>query len=469
MVVRNSDNCSCFNINHRCIGQSGSPVLVKDRNTSIGAHVYGLGNINSASVIKGTYGNLYAAYIDSFSSSLQGLPSAQGVSVLKVERQAEDAFTDVTPAEGFWDTLKKVSRIGPDIGSTVLGGGSPFMGPLIGPIAAAAGTALGLASKLVDNSNKSESEFEAAPNHKAHAARAMLAEAALQTVLKMDVDQITKYGVAQHMQNSFQKNKPNLRIVKILAPTIMDSTLRIAMNASTSSTTAPATYPNIPSLSESIVGPARNFADGLITAAQGDAHEEGFFEFIKAVVTTGVKTGGPLIGTIGKLIGGSESDMEPAISEDSTYQHLETLCHRSIMGEAALEAIMSIPPEELHAEGFFGSITDTIKSIGSTVVRVAPSVMKTVVPIIQTLVAPAMPGETPVAKPKVPTTSDGKLKAPTISPVKKATSLADLLGGGSAKDLEKLDVPENAVSQNAAPFATPDIYFGHEFIPDVED
>jgi V8-like Glu-specific endopeptidase len=42
-------------------GNSGSPVIVKEEHTSIGAHVYG-GTFNSASVI-GLYGDPYDDYV----------------------------------------------------------------------------------------------------------------------------------------------------------------------------------------------------------------------------------------------------------------------------------------------------------------------------------------------------------------------------------------------------------------------
>lgn len=65
------------------VGQSGSPVLRNDHKTAIGAHVYGGGDKNKASVILGQYGNPYWSYISVFDKQYPIATAAQGISFIQ--------------------------------------------------------------------------------------------------------------------------------------------------------------------------------------------------------------------------------------------------------------------------------------------------------------------------------------------------------------------------------------------------
>ena len=70
---------------------------------------------------------------------------------------------------------------------------------------------------------------------------------------------------------------------------------------------------------------------------------------------------------------------------DSTAEAFEIISKRAVMGEAALQAVMKMEPEELNAEGFFDTMKTAMQKIGSTVMNNAPKIIKAVPPIFQGL------------------------------------------------------------------------------------
>ena len=70
---------------------------------------------------------------------------------------------------------------------------------------------------------------------------------------------------------------------------------------------------------------------------------------------------------------------------DSTAEAFDIISKRAIVGQAALQAVMKMEPEELNAEGFFDTMKTAMQKIGSTVMTHAPKVIKAVPPIVQGL------------------------------------------------------------------------------------
>lgn len=438
--------------------------------------MYGLGNKNSASVIRGTFGNFFQAYQASFQSPLSSLNDVRGMKLLQAP-VVEDQFDDqISDAEDFWATFKTVAGMGAKIGSTILSTGSPFLGPIAGPIAAAAGTAIGIAGNLI---NQPESDLESAPDYKAHASRAILSEAALQTVLKMDSRQWKKYGLSQKMSSAFKKNKDAIGpLSKQLAPALMDAAVRISVaHTDTDAAATASSYPHVPvpTTTESAMDPDIDaFAKGLQTAARNGGHEEGFLDFLGPIIKVGMKVVPAVVGAIA-----GESSMNPVAvpNHDSIDDHVRILCHRSLMGEAALQALVNIPPSAMHEEGFFSDLIGAVKDIGSTVIRVAPSVVKTVAPLALEAVA----GESSL---------NNGLSPPIIHDrtTRHRQSIADILDGGKPSDLEelhdstpvkKVNVSMNPATARMTPTANvmafassvpqlsgPDLFFTTEAIPD---
>ncbi|EXM16543.1 Peptidase S1, PA clan, chymotrypsin-like fold [Fusarium oxysporum f. sp. vasinfectum] len=387
-------------------GQSGSPVLIDGQNTSIGAHVYGLGTKNSASVIRGRYGNYYKGMVDAVGSTEAPVTTVNGVEYIKTT-QPEDAITD-EPAgdeESFWDTFNNVINIGAKIGSTVLQVGTPFLGPIGAPVAAVAGTALSVIGKLTSGKTEDAFDDELGPpapttaNYKYHASRAILGEAALQTFLKMGPRQTHKYDIISKMQARYKETRHLMpKVAKLIVPAITEPALRIAVD-SQAGENAPKTYPTMPSTKDALDSSAQPFVNGLLKTVQNQGEQEDFFGFLSGIANTAanvVSTAGPIINAVGSIAsaigGGAEDSFEPDSGDLSP--HVEVLCHRALLGDAALHALMSVPAKDIQEEGFFGDLVNTVKNIGSTVIKVAPTVIKTVTPIVQSLVGAMNQSET---------------------------------------------------------------------------
>ncbi|KAF5534343.1 glutamyl endopeptidase [Fusarium mexicanum] len=378
-------------------GQSGSPVLIEGQNTSIGTNVYGLGTRNSASVIRGEYGNYYKIMVDALSSTEAPVTTRNGVENIKIA-QPEDAITN-KPAgdeESFWACLNNVINIGAKINSTVLQVGTPFLGPIGAPVAAVVGTSLSVIGKLTSSNNGVVFDNKLGPralttaDYKYHASRAILAEAALQTLLKMGARQTHKYDMFSKMQARYKEARylvPN--VAKLIAPAVTEPALRIAVD-SQAGENVPKTYPTMPPTEEALNSPVQPFFEGLLKSVHNQGEQEDFFGFLTGIANTAanvVSTDAPIISAVGSIagaIGGRAEDIfEPDSGDLAPY--VEALCHRALLGDAALYALMSVPTKDIQEEGFFGDLVNTVKNIGSTVIKVAPAVIKTITPIVQSL------------------------------------------------------------------------------------
>ncbi|KAJ3549848.1 hypothetical protein NM208_g299 [Fusarium decemcellulare] len=358
-------------------GQSGSPVLKYGENTSIGAHVYGLGNKNSASVIRGPYGNYFKEIINSMHSSNPISTTSNGIDYFKIEGRPEGLTKEVvfTEESAFWGTFTKVVNVGAKIGGAALQVGTPFLGPIGAPIAAVAGTALSVVSKLTDQGAESSFETEnPQTDYKQYATRAIVSEAALQAVLKMNMEQANKYGVFTKMQEHYSQAKDLVpKVAKIITPAIAEPALPPATESSFDSVKQP-------------------FIDGILRQAkvmssESTAEQESFFDFVSSVVQTAASVASPVMGAVSAIanaIGSAENSMELDPSDISPL--VEVLCHRALLGEAALQALMSSPAHDIQDESWFSDLVNTVKDVGPAVIKVAPTVIRTVTPLVSALV-----------------------------------------------------------------------------------
>lgn len=364
-------------------GQSGSPVLRQKDLVSIGAHVYGGSKQNSASPIMTKWGNPYKDYIAVFDHALSSGKSIQYVPLVHTE-DAMDA-----ESESFWDTLKHVVQVAAPIASNVLQVATPFMGPVGAPLAAVAGTALGLASKLTESSMAESSMGDSISTH-GIAERALLGEAALQTVLNMDHDVAQKSGVFDTMVSVYTKLGPVVtKLAPKLMPAVVEPALRLALDHIQKSNPIPATESSMDPRASFWTPPPASFNTIKVDAATkafGDAlaaapapkveGAEGFFDSLGSIIQTGLKIVPIVAPTLGSLLGVTESEMEPTPTEAA----MTRMFHRAAMGEAALQALIKYHSDK-HEEGFFGDFLDTVQKIGSQVIKVAPDVIQTAAPI----------------------------------------------------------------------------------------
>ena len=120
---------------------------------------------------------------------------------------------------------------------------------------------------------------------------------------------------------------------------------------------------------------------GAESAMDGES-EEAFLDVIKAGIrfagkglTTVAQHGLPLLVS---ALSGAESFGEEATLATEAPQAFsaDVLAHRALVAEAALQAVMKIPPQQLEEEGFFGFISNAVKHIAPVVMKVCKSLTK---------------------------------------------------------------------------------------------
>ena len=122
-------------------------------------------------------------------------------------------------------------------------------------------------------------------------------------------------------------------------------------------------------------------AQGAESAIDGES-EEAFLDVITAGIrfagkglTTVAQHGLPLLAS---ALSGAESFAEEATSATDAPQAFsaDVLAHRAHVAEAALQAVMKIPPQQLEEEGFFDFISNAVKTIAPVAMKVCKGLTK---------------------------------------------------------------------------------------------
>ena len=236
--------------------------------------------------------------------------------------------------------------------------------------------------------------------------RAILAEAALTAIQRMDLHPEDQESIFSDMKDYVMKAAPT---IKKVAPRVMGAMMEPALRIALSSlhkyneqghSGAEAfedpeplrlnvTYSN--AIDQRGDRNAEAFLQGLQNsmkqgqeAFDGES-EEGFFD----IVTAGVRLAGnglfPLarfgLPILAKMVGDSAESAEAESAAPAALSSND-LAKRALVGEAALQALMKLPPQKLEEEGFFDFISDAVKKIAPIVVKVAPAVISNLSPTI---------------------------------------------------------------------------------------
>ena len=355
--------------------------------------------------------------------------------------------------EGFMDILKGALRVGAPLLGGALKTGLPIaMGPLGAPIGALAGFALNAAGKLAESA-EAES-FDPSEAHEGTMERAILAEAALTAIQTMDLHPDDQESIFSDMKDYVMKAAPT---IKKVAPRVMgammEPALRIAMNSlhnynqrSGSGTEAFEDQSGEPfrlniTYSSKIdqKGDARQdaFVRGLQNSlkqgqeALDPESEEGFFDIVKAGVSyvgkgviAGARVGLPILA---QMMGDSAESIEAESAAPAALSS-QDLAKRALVGEAALQALMKLPPQTLEEEGFFDTIMGVVKTIAPVVVKVAPTVISNLSPTIGGLIKAATGQEAAFATTTTPALHPRSLNTKrSISRLRKRPSGNNLL------------------------------------------
>lgn len=118
---------------------------------------------------------------------------------------------------------------------------------------------------------------------------------------------------------------------------------------------------------------------GAAESALDGESEEGFLD----IITAGVRFAGQGLITVAQhglplladAFSGAESFEAESASATAAQQPSQTfsadmLAHRALVAEAALQAVMKLPAQQLQEEGFFDFISDAVKMIAPVAMKV---------------------------------------------------------------------------------------------------
>lgn len=335
------------------------------------------------------------------------------------EHPARGKLTD-TNEEGFMDVLRVVASALPT-GLGLIGGG---------PIGALAGFALNAASKIITETTDEESAIDAPWVPEFSMERAILAEATLSALQSAEMHPDLEESIFSDIKDTVMKALP---VIRKAAPhvmgTMMEPALKIALDSLHSynqkvssgaeSFEVGSSEPFRPNVlySSAIDQPADRQAEAFLghlhtamrqnlqeSAMDGDS-EEGFIDILTVGcryaskgVLAAAKHGLPVLVDALQKAGSAESIEDQSSSGPSAHLlAADPLAQRALVADAALRAVMKLPPQQLQEEGFFTSIGNAIKIIAPIAMKVAPVVAGAIHPAIGKVVSAVLKQESTFA------------------------------------------------------------------------
>ena len=361
--------------------------------------------------------------------------------------------------EGFMDVLRTVATALP-AGLGMIGGG---------PIGALAGFALNAASKVMAESTGAEGAFdEPAALHEGAMERAILAEATLSALQSAELHPDLEESIFSDMKEAVMKALP---VVRKAAPRVMGAMMepalkialdslhnynqKVASGAESFEATPSGTFHSTVLYTSAIDQPADRQAEAFLghlqaslqqnlqeSATEGELEEgffDGFGDLIKAgtrLVGQGVlaaaKHGLPILADVLKQGGGAESFDDQSSSDSSAHLlAADPLAQRALVADAALKAVMKLPPQQLQEEGFFDFVSSAIKTIAPIAMKVAPVVAGVIHPTIGKVVSTVLNQESAVAGESNITGSTRSVLAATPRGLSEKRSLLSLRDGST--------------------------------------
>jgi hypothetical protein len=338
--------------------------------------------------------------------SINGLFSKHADSLAKASHDPAE--------EGLLDVLKTVARVGaPILGSAFETGLPLVLGPAGAPIAALAGIALNQAGKLCESAEAESASANGQVAHEGIVERAVLAEAVLTALQSTELSPEVEEGIFSDMKDTVMKALPTVRKVapKVIGA-MMEPALRIALD-SLHKYNAQAGAESFGNAEPDQFHPTILYTHAIDQAA--DAKTEAFLHHLKAsmkkhgeessmdddsqesfgdFISAGLRLAGKGLGVAAKIglpilanaLGGAESvEAEPA-TQSSHLISADILAQRALVAEAALQAVIKLPPQHLQEEGIFDFISDIVQKVAPTVIQVAPHVLSAAGSIVSGLV-----------------------------------------------------------------------------------
>ncbi|KAH6683510.1 hypothetical protein F5X68DRAFT_233566 [Plectosphaerella plurivora] len=386
-------------------GQSGAPIIRRGNSiVAIGTHCYGGGGTeaNSGNSIGGKYGNAYSNYIGLFSRDVKTengratiVPitesgSINGQSPFNItsingggfssggfkdspsfqQLPGSKSVASSGDTEGILDILKTIGR-GASVALPIAG--SILGGPIGGGIATVAGSLLGYVSKAesaLDNGTASAEGFAVERIAPGAAERAVLAQAALQTVVSLEHNAVSE-GLIRDIHDNFNRTLPRLdNLVTCFKPVLTQHAVNIAVQgmnrtAGLSQNAAESgAYRNRVDLrvdhphESAFEGEGGALLECLLTPTLPIAGEESWISDLGGLISSGLRTVAPIAGNlakeyapgiinglVGKITGGSEStEIQSGLLSDEATRFV---FKRALLADASLAAMQRLDKKQL--------------------------------------------------------------------------------------------------------------------------
>lgn len=259
--------------------------------------------------------------------------------------------------------------------SGLLGHVAPFLGPVGSVAAAAADHALdgNLAEIGGESRSNDQQALMASLESNPLVCRAIVAEAALQTVMEIDSDDSSKAAgldLVGKMEEYYHQGQQGL-----------------AGDDNTSKSTVAATADSqsdfMRAIEEYLRKSERSWFDQFSRApwptgqSSNSATSPEVVEFISNVVHVGTSIQTPSHSAITNLFAAAteESPDAPSHQDAETVSQQYMLSQRALLGDAALQSIQALQPQIATERGLLGDASSILKKVGETVIKIAPTVL----------------------------------------------------------------------------------------------
>ncbi|KAL3461210.1 hypothetical protein BJX64DRAFT_261505 [Aspergillus heterothallicus] len=387
---------------HTYGGQAGSPVIPEKNTFSISAKGDSDTKRASGNLPSEEHSPSYSKYISVFDRPLSEVAPLNGHPDVKLVEISSIQSNSIFEADGFWESMKDVIKVGAPVVSRGIGVASPFLGPIGGPLAALAGTAMGALGQLGQeyelsaNTSSADGVNSFANSEKQPSAvnEAIVNEAMVQAVFHS-----TTIHDMSSRRTFFDRIKMRYLSFATEAQVVSETVLPVVM---------PALLP----VSQDVVEEAPSQQDNVCVASTdallfNEKDMLGFFdEFTRRVVKepTGIQELPRAIDILNGALKGMNkpldlfkgsfsvlnlqvpstmnSELKAALSLD---QEMDILGKRALLGAATASVIRETPVEVLEANGFLTAIRDAVRKIAPVVTKVAPVVLDRLHPVVRSL------------------------------------------------------------------------------------
>lgn len=299
----------------------------------------------------------------------------------------------------FGSAFLSAFKVGAKVTSGILTTGSPFLGPVGGAVAALAGTALGFAGSLCESNMGAEAAISK-PSSAGHAQRALMAEAAYQSLHLIDLETY-ETEVRPNIKSAYNKIETGIyKLEPKLFPILMQPALRMALNAyrkeelrieklkagiqESTTDRQRVEFNHASPEAGNLDSKSKDFLDQLLKPTLKTEGEESFFDDLADCCESAIRITKP-VGTtaptglsfLSSILAGSDLSDVPTATDKSLTQ----VCHRAVIGEATLQTLINMD-HSLLPEGFFDALKDVAQDLGRVVVDSAPWVIEQVTPIL---------------------------------------------------------------------------------------